>query len=396
MHVPLRIERSQLTTGETQRTTSSNELCPELFSLKQMFVDYAKIYLEAGDGGDGCISFRREKYVQFGGPDGGDGGRGGHIYLVADPHMTTLLDFKYKPHHRTKRGQHGMGSNCSGRDAEDLYLRVPLGTVVMDENGEVLAELLKPGQTFLAARGGRGGRGNQHFATPTNKAPRRFEYGEPGEKRTLILELKIIADVGLVGLPNAGKSTLLSALTAATPKIAPYPFTTVHPNLGVMEFTESERCTLADIPGLIEGAHLGAGLGLRFLRHIERTKILVHLIAPPEDGDFGNFEHYRYARHLVNEELRAYSDRLLEKPQIVCITKVDLMPSEVVAQISDMFANKEELEVLPISAQTGQGLDLLRERILTELRAVRARESEAGCGSTPSSGSETVAPDNTF
>ncbi|MGB9691909.1 MAG: GTPase ObgE [Candidatus Sumerlaeaceae bacterium] len=332
-----------------------------------MFVDHAKIFLEAGDGGDGCVSFRREKYVPFGGPDGGDGGRGGHIYLVADPHMTTLLDFKYKPHHKAQRGQHGSGSNCSGRDGEDLYLRVPLGTVVCDEQGNVLTELLVPGQTYLAARGGRGGRGNQHFATPTNKAPRKFEYGEEGEKRTLILELKIIADVGIVGLPNAGKSTLLAAVTAANPKIAPYPFTTVHPNLGVMELDAATRCTLADIPGLIEGAHRGTGLGLRFLRHIERTKILVHLVAPPDHGQVDDFEHYHYAWHLVNQELAAYSPALARKPQIVCITKVDLLPPEVVQNIVEGFSKREGMDVLPISAQAGAGLNALRERIREKL-----------------------------
>lgn len=340
-----------------------------------MFVDHAKIFLEAGDGGDGCVSFHREKYVPFGGPDGGDGGRGGHIYLVADPHMTTLLDFKYKPHHKTKRGQHGSGNNCSGRDAEDLYLRVPLGTVVCDEQGNVLAELLEPGQTYLAARGGRGGRGNQHFATPTNKAPRKFEHGEEGEKRTLILELKIIADVGLVGLPNAGKSTLLASVTAANPKIAPYPFTTVHPNLGVMELDAATRCTLADIPGLIEGAHRGAGLGLRFLRHIERTQLLVHLVAPPDDGAFDDFEHYRYAWQLVNQELAAYSQALLTKPQIVCLTKIDLIPAPTVEKIVAFFREHEGLEILPISAQTGAGLEALRARIREKLTEIRASTS---------------------
>lgn len=358
-----------------------------------MFVDHAKIFLEAGDGGDGCVSFRREKFVPFGGPDGGDGGRGGHIYLVADPHMTTLLDFKYKPHHKTKRGQHGSGNNCSGRDAEDLYLRVPLGTVVCDEQGNVLTELLEPGQTYLAARGGRGGRGNQHFATPTNKAPRKFEYGEEGEKRTLILELKIIADVGLVGLPNAGKSTLLASLTAANPKIAPYPFTTVHPNLGVMELDESTRCTLADIPGLIEGAHRGAGLGLRFLRHIERTKLLVHLVAPPENGDFDDLEHYGYAWHLVNEELAAYSEKLTQKPQIVCLTKIDLLPSETVHRIVAFFKEKGNIEVLPISAQAGVGLDALRQRIRDKLAELEAPAPEKQTANTAETRSSKVRPE---
>jgi GTP-binding protein len=342
-----------------------------------MFVDHAKIFLEAGDGGDGCVSFRHEKYVPFGGPDGGDGGRGGHIYLVMDPHLTSLLDFRYKPHYKAGRGQHGSGSNCTGRDGEDIYLRVPAGTVVCDEQGNVLAELVEPAQMYLAARGGRGGRGNQHFATPTNKAPRKFDYGEPGEKRTLILELKIIADVGIVGLPNAGKSTLLAALTRANPRIAPYPFTTVHPNLGVMELDAATRCTLADIPGLIEGAHRGAGLGTRFLRHIERTRLLVHLVAPPDDGEIDDFEHYRYAWHLVNEELAAYSDTLARKPQIVCLTKIDLLTPETTARIIEEFRRQEGLDVLAISAQRGEGLEMLRERIRKELAGLRAAGEKA-------------------
>lgn len=340
-----------------------------------MFVDYSKIYLEAGDGGTGCVSFRREKYVPHGGPDGGDGGRGGHIYLVADPHVVTLLDFKYRPHYRAKRGQHGMGSNCSGRDAEDLYLHVPLGTVVSDEHGNHLADLVEPGQVFLAARGGRGGRGNQHFATPTNKAPRKFEYGEKGERRTLILELKLIADVGLIGLPNAGKSTLLATLTAATPKIAPYPFTTIHPNLGVMEFDDATRCTLADIPGLIEGAHRGAGLGHRFLRHVERTKLLVHLIAPPEQPPLDDFEAYRYARELVNRELAQYSATLAAKPQIVCLSKCDLLEPTTVEALVRQFRERERVEILPISAHEHTGLERLKTEIQKALRSLTKSES---------------------
>jgi len=346
-----------------------------------MFVDYVKIYLEAGDGGTGCVSFRREKYVPHGGPDGGDGGRGGHIYLVADPHVVTLLDFKYRPHYRAKRGQHGMGSNCSGRDAEDLYLHVPLGTVVSDEHGNPLADLVEPGQVFLAARGGRGGRGNQHFATPTNKAPRKFEYGEKGERRTLILELKLIADVGLIGLPNAGKSTLLATFTAATPKIAPYPFTTIHPNLGLMEFDDATRCTVADIPGLIEGAHRGAGLGHRFLRHIERTKLLVHLIAPPDQPPLDDFEAYRYARELVNRELAQYSETLAAKPQIVCLSKCDLLEPTTVEKLVCQFREREGVEVLPISAQAHTGLESLKSAIKTALRQLSASESETNPGS---------------
>lgn len=337
-----------------------------------MFVDYAKIHLKAGDGGDGCVSFLREKYVPRGGPNGGDGGRGGHIYLVADPNLVTLLDFKHRSSFKTRRGQHGMGQNCTGRDAEDLRIPVPLGTTVSDESGEVLADLTEPGQEFLAARGGRGGRGNQHFATPTNKAPRKFEYGEAGEERTLILELKVIADVGLIGLPNAGKSSLLAALTAATPKIAPYPFTTVHPNLGVMELPNEGRCTLADIPGLIEGAHRGAGLGDRFLRHIERTRLLVHLVAPSDTEPRIAPDALTEAFRLVNEELRQYSASIAARPQIVCLTKCDLLtPEERKAGLRALQG--AGTKPLAISAATGEGLERLREAIHLALHALPAQ-----------------------
>ncbi|MCX7718558.1 MAG: GTPase ObgE [Candidatus Sumerlaeaceae bacterium] len=337
-----------------------------------MFVDYAKIHLKAGDGGDGCVSFLREKYVPRGGPNGGDGGRGGHIYLVADPNLVTLLDFKHRSSFKTRRGQHGMGKNCTGKDAEDLRIPVPLGTTVSDESGEVLADLTVPGQEFLAARGGRGGRGNQHFATPTNKAPRKFEYGEAGEERTLILELKVIADVGLIGLPNAGKSSLLAALTAATPKIAPYPFTTVHPNLGVMELPNEGRCTLADIPGLIEGAHRGAGLGDRFLRHIERTRLLVHLVAPSDTEPRIAPDALTEAFRLVNEELRQYSAGIASRPQIVCLTKCDLLtPEERKAGLRALQG--AGTNPLAISAATGEGLERLREAIHLALHALPAQ-----------------------
>lgn len=339
-----------------------------------MFVDYAKIFLQAGDGGDGCVSFRREKYVPRGGPDGGDGGRGGDIYLVADAQMTTLLDLKYRPHYSTRRGEHGGGSQCTGADAEDLYIKVPLGTSVSTTDGEQLADLTQPGQTFLAAKGGRGGAGNQHYASSTNKAPRKFQYGGDGEQRTLVLELKVIADVGFLGLPNAGKSTLLTKLTAATPKIASYPFTTIHPNLGVMMFDDGTRCTLADIPGLIEGAHHGAGLGHQFLRHIERTRLLVHLVAPPETEPRNDFEHVWYAYELVNAELKAYSDALVDKAQIVCLSKTDLLEPEEVTELVQQFSARG-VDVLPISAETGEGLQQLKQLIKDAL-ALHAEQAE--------------------
>lgn len=331
-----------------------------------MFVDYAKIHVQAGDGGDGCVSFRREKYVPRGGPDGGDGGRGGHVYLVVDPHMTTLLDLKMRPNYAAKRGQHGGGNQCTGRDAEDIYVKVPLGTSVSTEDGEQLADLMAPDQVFLAAKGGRGGKGNQHFASSMNKAPRKWEYGGDGEKRVLILELKVIADVGLVGLPNAGKSTLLAALTAATPKVGAYPFTTVSPNLGVLQLDEEHRCVLADIPGLIEGAHHGAGLGHRFLRHIERTRLLVHLVAPPDEEPFDDPEHFLYAYDLVNAELKAYGAALTAKPQILCLTKLDLLPEGGGDTVATAFRERG-LDPLVISAHNGEGLEQLKGRISEEL-----------------------------
>ena len=340
-----------------------------------MFVDFAKIILQAGDGGDGCVSFRREKYVPRGGPDGGDGGRGGHIYLIVDPHMTTLLDLKMKPNYIAKRGQHGGGAQCTGRDAEDIYIKVPLGTSVSTEDGELVADLITPDSQFLAAQAGRGGRGNQHFATANNKAPRKWEYGGDGEKKTLLLELKVIADVGLVGLPNAGKSTLLGALTAATPKVGAYPFTTVSPNLGVLQLDIETRCVLADIPGLIEGASKGAGLGHRFLRHVERTRLLVHLIAPPDEPPFDDPEHYLYAFDLVNAELKAYSAPLSAKTQIVCVTKRDIIGDAA----DDLVAAFKErgIDAISISAHDQHGLDQLRQRIQQELQKLYLEAADA-------------------
>ncbi|MDR2713603.1 MAG: GTPase ObgE, partial [Clostridiales bacterium] len=239
-----------------------------------MFYDYSKINVKAGDGGNGIVAFRREKYVPMGGPAGGDGGRGGHIILVGDEGLTTLVDFKYKKHYKAARGSHGGGKNMFGAGAEDLYLRIPLGTLVRDaESGEILADILSPGQEVVAAKGGRGGRGNASFATAKDKAPRFSEKGEPGQERWLALELKLLADVGLIGLPNAGKSTLISRISAARPKIADYPFTTITPNLGVVDLGDGNSFVVADLPGLIAGAAAGAGLGHRFLRHVERTKV---------------------------------------------------------------------------------------------------------------------------
>lgn len=349
------------------------------------FIDYVRIHVKAGDGGQGCISFMREKGKPFGGPSGGDGGRGGSVWLEADEEMTTLLDFKLRPSWVATRGQHGMGKNMSGRSGEDIILKVPTGTTVHDlDNNAELGDLTAHGQRLLIAKGGDGGRGNQHFASSTNKAPRKAEAGWPGDERHLALELKVIADAGFVGLPNAGKSTLLSALTSANPKIAPYPFTTLSPNLGVFLATDfRNRITLADIPGLIEGAHTGAGLGDRFLRHIERTQLLVHLVAPESGTDAeGNMtladahpEALLYAHDLVEAELAQYSDTLAVKPRLRCLTKIDLLTDNEVKAVVAAFAERG-MELLPISASDRRGIDDLKERIEKIVLGMRAASQE--------------------
>ncbi len=346
----------------------------------QSFVDYVRITVKAGDGGDGCMSFRREKHVPHGGPDGGDGGKGGDVWLVADPHLTTLLDLKFNPYVVAKRGKHGKGKNMSGKSGEDQFIYVPLGTHVSSDDGP-LGDLTEPGSRFLAAAGGLGGAGNQHYPTSTNQAPRKHKEGHPGQQRRLTLELKIIADAGLVGLPNAGKSTLLKSLTHATPKIAPYPFTTIHPNLGMMEISGFRSVTLADIPGLIEGASRGVGLGDRFLRHIERTAVLVHVVAPDpsyteaERDDQDESEEAEIAAqvsldayHLVRRELEAYSAEILKKPEIVVISKCELL-SEKAREIFVAAFKREGIEALPISAHEGINLERLRSEIESRLEA---------------------------
>jgi GTP-binding protein len=324
------------------------------------FVDYARITVTSGDGGDGAKSFRREKYVPFGGPDGGDGGRGGSVILVADPALVTLYDFRAKPLYKARHGINGGPKNCTGHNGADCLIPVPLGTQVFSEDGQLLADMTQPGHRWVAARGGRGGLGNQHFVTSTNQAPKKIVPGEEGETRVLILELKMIADVGLVGLPNAGKSTLLAALTKAEPKIADYPFTTIHPNLGVLHFGASQRCVIADIPGLIEGAHHGAGLGDRFLRHVERTGVLIHLVAPPDGhalGDPVDPADLVYAYDLVSAELAAYSDHLATKPRTVVLSKTDLLTPDQAQEILEAFANHDVPIQFSISASDRSGLD---------------------------------------
>lgn len=324
-----------------------------------MFLDEVTIFVKAGAGGDGAATFRREAFVPRGGPDGGDGGRGGSVYLEVDPGLTTLRDFQYRHHFRAESGGRGERQRRHGKAGEDLVLRVPPGTAVYDAtSGELVADLVATGQRVLVARGGRGGLGNVHFATATHQAPRHAQKGEPGEERALRLELRLIADVGLVGLPNAGKSTLLAALTAARPKIAPYPFTTLEPNLGVLDLGEDDprRPTIADVPGLIEGASSGAGLGHAFLRHVERTRLLVHVVdGADRDPEWG------YG--VIRGELEAYDPELLRRPLLVAFNKLDL-PEAVRAWPAFRAAREGEgVPVVAISAATGAGLDELRRRI---------------------------------
>jgi GTP-binding protein len=319
------------------------------------FVDQVRIFVKAGDGGNGCVAFRREKFVERGGPSGGDGGRGGSVILEADPQLTTLLDFRYQKHHRAPDGQHGMGSDCNGKNGDDLILRVPVGTLVKRadaENGEVLADLSRPGQRFVAARGGRGGLGNMNFATSTRQAPRFAQDGKPGEEATLVLELKLLADVGLIGYPNAGKSTFISRISRARPKIADYPFTTLVPNLGVVGYRDRRSFVVADIPGLIEGASEGQGLGHQFLRHVERCRVLVHLVdlsagaegrVPVKDFD------------TINEELKKYSPLLADKPQIVVANKLDLPEAREALPAFEAAMRQRGIRVLPMSGATGEG-----------------------------------------
>ena len=330
-----------------------------------MFIDEAKIWVMAGDGGKGCVAFRREKYVPRGGPSGGDGGDGGDVVLESTEHLNTLLPFRYNREFRAPRGRHGEGSNCHGAEGEDCVIRVPVGTIVFEEeSGEKLCDFVAPGQRFLIARGGRGGRGNARFATSTNRAPRRAQPGTPGEQRRLRLELKLLADVGLVGFPNAGKSTLLSRLSAAHPKIADYPFTTLEPCLGVVAVNEEESFVLADIPGLIEGAHAGRGLGTRFLRHIERTRLLVHLVDVSDTRrDPGN--DFR----VVRSELAQFSSALLEKPVVIVANKIDLLTSSERLEALRAFCEAETLPFFTISAVRGDGLEELRRQLSVQLRA---------------------------
>lgn len=338
-----------------------------------MFIDYAKIFVKSGDGGNGCVSFRREKFVPRGGPDGGDGGDGGDVFIQADPSLQTLIDFKYKPYFKAGRGGHGKGKNQSGKKGRDVIIRVPCGTVVKSIDGTVIADLTQPGQRVLVARGGKGGRGNRHFATSTNQTPRFAEPGEKGEEKWLILELRLIADVGLVGFPNAGKSTFLSAITPATPKIAPYPFTTLHPNLGVYVAEESYRVVFADIPGLIEDASKGVGLGDRFLRHIQRTRLLIFILFDDEGKFEWNSLWHQFS--VLQNELKAYSEELALKPFLIAINKIDLAKDESsIQETVKKFADKG-YTVFPISAKMKIGLLPLLEAVVARLREMDSTEN---------------------
>ncbi len=339
-----------------------------------MFVDEARIKVKAGDGGNGCVAFRREKFVPRGGPSGGDGGRGGDVIIESSERHNTLIHFRYNPEHKAERGKHGEGSNCTGREGADIVLKVPVGTALYDdETGELVHDFRRPDERMIAAKGGRGGRGNQHFATSTHQAPREHEPGRAGEERVYRLELKLLADVGLVGFPNVGKSTLISRISAAKPKIADYPFTTLEPNLGVVSIGEApheESYVVADIPGLIEGAHLGAGLGVQFLRHIERTRVLVHLVdvsdssgRPDPVVDF----------KVILGELKSFGHGLDEKPMLVVASKADVANPEKLKKLQAM-AKRKKLPFYAISAVSGLGVEALKYAIGERVHELREQE----------------------
>jgi GTP-binding protein len=334
------------------------------------FLDEAKIYIRSGDGGAGCLSFRREKFIEFGGPDGGDGGRGGDVIVECVEGLNTLIDYRYQQHFKAKTGRHGMGQNRTGGKGADAILKVPAGTQVLDEDGEVvLADMTETGQRFQLARGGNGGFGNAHFKTSTNQAPRRANSGQEGEERTIWLRLKLIADAGLVGLPNAGKSTFLATVSAARPKIADYPFTTLHPQLGVVACDDREFI-LADIPGLIEGAHDGIGLGDKFLGHVERCRVLLHLID-------ANTEHAGKAYKTIRRELEAYGEGLADKPEIVTLSKVDSVDAETLKQQSARLKRAAKCTPLKISSATNTNLRMALREILARIDAADAEKKIA-------------------
>jgi GTPase len=330
-----------------------------------MFIDEVRIHVKAGDGGNGCLAFRREKYVPRGGPSGGDGGHGGDVILVSSEHYTTLLHFRFNPEHRAVRGRHGEGSNRTGHDGASIELPTPVGTVVYDdETGELLHDFTRPGERFTVARGGRGGRGNARFATSTHQAPTEHEPGKPGDEHRLRLELKLLADVGLVGFPNAGKSTLISRISAAHPKIADYPFTTLEPQLGVVRMDDTQSFVVADIPGLIEGAHEGHGLGDRFLKHVERTRLLAHLVDVSEATGRDPIHDF----DVVMQELASFSPALPAKPMLVVATKMDAAQDESRVEALQEMAQKKGLAFYPISSVTGYGIERLKRAMADAIR----------------------------
>ena len=332
-----------------------------------MFTDYVKIIVKAGNGGDGAVSFRREKYVAAGGPDGGDGGKGGNVYMEVDQDKNTLIDFRYQKKFKAENGKNGEGANKYGRSGEDLVIKVPRGTIVKDaETEKILADLSELGQKELILLGGRGGKGNSHFATSTRQAPRFSQEGEKGEEKELVLELKLLADVGLLGFPNVGKSTLLSVVTDATPKIADYHFTTLEPNLGVVKSEYGDSFVIADIPGIIEGASQGIGLGIQFLRHIERTRLLLHVIDVSGSEGRNPVEDF----NIINEELKKYSEKLSKRKQIIVANKIDSMQDEKLYKDLEKMAKEKGLEIYKISAVTGKGVKELMTRVSEVLKTL--------------------------
>jgi GTP-binding protein len=342
------------------------------------FLDQAKVYVRSGDGGNGCVSFRREKFVEFGGPDGGAGGRGGDVIVECVPNLNTLLDYRYKQHFKAKKGGHGMGQNRSGAKGADVVLKVPPGTQILDEDGETLiADLVNPGDRIVLLRGGNGGFGNVHFKSSTNQGPRHANPGQPGEELNIWLRLKLIADAGIIGLPNAGKSTFLAAVSAAKPKIADYPFTTLHPNLGVVRI-DGFDFVLADIPGLIEGAHEGAGIGDRFLGHVERTAVLLHLVD-------ATLENVADAYTIVRGEADAYGAGLEKKPEVVALSKADAVPKEELKKKTRALKKAAGTEPLIISAATGEGVPQVLRALAAEVKSVRAtKQKEQAPAASPS------------
>ena len=336
-----------------------------------MYTDYTKIFVKSGNGGNGAISFRREKYVAAGGPDGGDGGNGGNVYFQVDKDKNTLIDFRYNRKFKAKNGENGSGSHCNGKYGEDLYIKVPIGTVVKDaETGKVVADLSKPGQTELILKGGRGGRGNSHFATATRQAPRFSEDGEKGEEKEVILELKLLADIGLLGFPNVGKSTFLSIVTDAKPKIANYHFTTLVPNLGVVKTKNGSGFVIADIPGIIEGASEGVGLGIQFLRHVERTRLLLHFLDVSGSEGRNPVEDF----YAINKELKKYSEKLATRKQIIVANKIDIIQDESLLKQVEELAKKEGLELYKISAATKEGVQELIDHVSDVLKDLPKEE----------------------